>query len=389
MSDNNVVPLHPRKKKLRKRIIQLTAALCVLVLVVAIVVIAVQNDLTDIGAVRRYFRYRNASNLENFGTYSYDAHNANRYAAYSEGLALASVGGLQLLDDYTGEIYSFHESMSSPAVVASEDYVLIYDVGGTRLVEAHATRGELVSLKEEAPLVDACLSASGAMCYISSEGNYKAVIPVYNEQQQRIYVWYSATAYFNQCAMTDDAKILAAVSIGQTDAVFESKLVLLHTDSAEVQETIPLGDVLVYELQFVTESVICAWTEKGLVFISDEGVERGRYEPTATIEMADLNGSGFAAVWLQSNLAGEESCVVSIGTDAQPKGEQKFSGRILDVSACGSYIAVLSADRLCIYDETMQLYAETTETYGSSQVLQRADGSAVLVSSGSATLYIP
>lgn len=391
MSDN-VTPLRPKKNRsvnLRGRVVQITAAVCVLVLIIAIVVVAVRNDLTDMGAVRRYFRYRNAADSESFGRYSYDAHNANRFAAYDEGLAIASVGGMQLLDDYAGEIYGFHESVSAPTVLTAGEYALMYDVGGTRLVAAHATRGELLSLRENEPILDADLNSEGAMCYIASEGNYKAIIPVYNAEQERIYVWYSASAFLHQCTISDDAGTIAAASIGQKNAVFGSDLVILRTDSTAIESTVELGDTLVYELDFVTDTVVCAWTENGLVFVSDNGAERGRYEPAAQIEKADLNGSGFAALWLQSDLAGEEGRVVTIGTDGMEKGSQAISERILDISACGDYIAVLTAERLCIYDDGMNLYAETDETVGATQVLQRADGSVVLAASGNAVLYIP
>ncbi len=390
MSDN-VTPLHPKKKNgnLRRRIVRITAGVCALVLVIAIVVVAVRNDLTDLGAVRRYFRYRNAGGTETFGTYSYDAHNANRFAAYDEGLALASVGGLQLLDDYTGEIYSSHQVISTPAVISAGEYALMYDVGGTHLVMAHATRGELKKLNAPRAILDADLTADGAFCYITAEGNYKAVVPVYNAEQEQIYVWYSATAYFNQCALSPDEKTLAAVSIGQEDAEFGSELVLLHTDSTEVSATVSLGDTLVYELAFVSENTICVRTEQGLVFFSDTGEERGRYEPEAGMEKTDLNGSGFAVLWLQSDLAGEEGVVTVIGADGKEKGSASFTERILDISACGNYIAVLTAERLCIFNEKMQSYAQTDETFGATRALQRADGSVVLAASGNAVLYLP
>lgn len=388
MSDN-VTPLHPKKRNLRRLVVRIVAAVCVIALVAAVVVVAVRNDLTDFGAVRRYFRYRNASNTDSFGLYSYDAHNANRFAAYDEGLALASVGGLQLLDDYTGEIYSFHENISSPKSLAEGEYALMYDVGGSRVQLAHATRGELLSLKTVEPVLDAYLTASGAVCYISSEGNYKAEIPVYNADQQQIFTWYSASAYFNQCALSSDAKTLAAVSIGQEDAVFGSSLVILHTDSTEIHASAPLGDTLVYELEFLNDNTICAWVESGLVFLSDEASERGRYEPGAQIEKADLNGNGYAALWLQSDLAGEEGFVVTIGTDGKEIGRLAFEEQILDLTVCGNYVAVLTAQRLCVFDEAMQLYADTDATYGATRALQRADGSVILTASGNAVLYIP
>ncbi len=395
MSDN-VTPLHPDREKKpqrlnRKRLLVITAAVCVLILVIALVVVAVQNELTDFGAVKRYFRYRNQSSDEDFGTYSYDAHNANRFAAYDEGLVTGSVSGLQLLDDYGAEIYRYNANLSAPAAKGEGKFALVYDIGGSTLVLAHATRGELLALSDEEDLLDADLTASGAFCYIRSEGNYKSVIPVYNSRQEKIFVWYSASAFYHQCALSPDADTLAAVCIGQQSAVFQSTLTL-HDTSSESEmprASVPLGDQLIYELDYISDSVLCAWGENGLIFVSEDGEELGRYEPAGRLERAELGADGFAAVWLESSLAGEQATVESVASNGNVKGSASFESEILDLAACGKYIAVLTANRLRIYNEKMELYAELTETGGATQVYLRADGSAILAASGSAVLYIP
>ena len=50
---------------------------------------------------------------------------------------------------------------------------------------------------------------------------------------------------------------------------------------------------------------------------------------------------------------------------------------------------LLTAEKLSIYTDRMELYAETTQTSGATQVLLRSDGSAILAASGNAALYIP
>ena len=41
----------------------------------------------------------------------------------------------------------------------------------------------------------------------------------------------------------------------------------------------------------------------------------------------DLNGDGFAALWLQSDLAGEEGYVVTVGTDGAEKGKVTWESK--------------------------------------------------------------
>ena len=50
---------------------------------------------------------------------------------------------------------------------------------------------------------------------------------------------------------------------------------------------------------------------------------------------------------------------------------------------------MLTADRLDIYDQNLELYASLTGTQGARQVMQRSDGSALLLRVGLAQLYVP
>lgn len=397
MSDrtDNVTPLHPEKKQpsgsLRRRVVIITAAICTIILVAAVVIVAVKNQLTDIGAVRRYLRYRNASSDSAFGQYSYDAHSANRFAACAGGLVVGSVSGLELLDDYGAEIAGSHANLSSPAALGRGEYALVYDIGGTTVETANTSHSTVQTIQAARAVQDADLTEAGAFCYITSEGNYRSVVPVYNAAGEEVYAWYSASVYDYQCALSPDAGQLAVVCAGQQGATFESVLHLLDTgreaDTPEV--SISLGDQLIYELRYLSGSALCAWGENGVSFYSLTGEQLGSYEPAGEVQGASLDADGFAALWVESSLAGEAPELVTVGTNGNVRATAALEGSVLDMSACGRYVAVLFADRLEIYNEKLERYAVTQETSGASQVKLRADGSAILIASGSAVLYIP
>ena len=67
----------------------------------------------------------------------------------------------------------------------------------------------------------------------------------------------------------------------------------------------------------------------------------------------------------------------------------KAAAAVLSMSAAGNYVAVLYSDELVIYDRTLQVCAQLTAVNSTKQVLMRADGSAVLVGTDSAGLYLP
>ena len=58
-------------------------------------------------------------------------------------------------------------------------------------------------------------------------------------------------------------------------------------------------------------------------------------------------------------------------------------------SAAGKYIAVLYSDSLVLYTPQLQEYARLDATEYARSVIMREDGTAVLIGSSSAWLYIP
>ena len=81
--------------------------------------------------------------------------------------------------------------------------------------------------------------------------------------------------------------------------------------------------------------------------------------------------------------------LVTVDSEGTVLGELEAEREVLRVSAAGKYVAVLYSDELVIYDKTLQVYASLSEVSAAKQVLMRDDGSAVLVSASSASLYLP
>ena len=52
-------------------------------------------------------------------------------------------------------------------------------------------------------------------------------------------------------------------------------------------------------------------------------------------------------------------------------------------------MALLTADRLDIYNQDLEVYSTLEGTQGAQTVLQQSDGSAMLIDSTTARLYVP
>ena len=70
-------------------------------------------------------------------------------------------------------------------------------------------------------------------------------------------------------------------------------------------------------------------------------------------------------------------------------GNLSATEEILDFSACGKYVAVLTSQNLNVYHKSLELYATTNQISGYTDAIVRKDGSVLVVSSDKASVYLP
>ena len=341
MSDN-VSQLHAQKHPgLGKRI---AVFALLLVLVAGGVAAYVFRDRLNLDALQRYVRYLNVSDDSKTGRFVYDESNSNRYAGLSGGLAVASATGLSLYDKDGVETASIQASMSAPVLKTGGDLALAYDTGGTTLEAASQKSGSVLHIAAQKPILDADIASDGSICYLSSESGYRAVLCVYNSKQALIYRWLSSSQYFMRCTVSSGAKYAAAAALGQEDGMFQSSVVLFRTDSEEILSTIPIGNALIYDLHFLPGNTLCVLCEDALYFYDLDGQCLGSYAfEDAYLKDYTLDGSGFVTLVMNLYKAGNRYTVLTIGYDGTMLGALPTSEQILDISASGRYLALLTS----------------------------------------------
>ena len=350
MSDN-VSQLHAQKHPgLGKRI---AVFALLLVLVTGGVAAYVFRDRLNLDALQRYVRYLNVSEDSKTGRFVYDESNSNRYADLSGGLSVASATGLSLYDKDGVETASIQASMSAPVLKTGGEIAMAYDTGGNTLEAASQKNGSVLHISSQKPILDADIASDGSICYLSSESGYRSVLYVYNSQQALIYRWLSSSQYFMRCTVSSGAKYAAAAALGQEDGMFQSSIVLFRTDSEEILRTIPIGNALIYDLHFLSGNALCVLCEDALYFYDLDGQCLGSYAfEDAYLKDYTLDGSGFVTLVMNLYKAGNRYTVLTVGYDGTVLGTLPTSEQILDISASGRYLALLTSGSLAIYDQS-------------------------------------
>ena len=378
------------EKKPRRKLRGCLIFFLTLVAVLGVVVFAAYRDGTGFDVLRRYLNYGSVEKAGGESVYDYDASASNRFAALGDRLVVLSDTRLRVLNASGGEVWSIAVNMSAPALHSGGGKAVAYDVGGTVLYVVDQN-GEVLTLttSEEEPFISATLNGDGWLAVTAKLKGYKGCVRVYNSDMEEVFLFRSSRRFVSDAWVAGKGSALAAVTLGQESGTFVSNVVLYHLTEEE-----PYGN---YD---VTDGLAAAtgWVDGKLAVVSDTSLTfadtKGTVEATCSYSGAhlreyDLNGDGFVAVLLNRYQTGSVGRLVTVAADGTELGSLDVSEEIQDISACGKYLAVLYLDRLVIYNPMLEAYASLKGTEAVRGVLMRSDGSALLLFSESAKLFLP
>ena len=323
-------------------------------------------------------------------SFSFDAHSSNEYSGFNGGLAVASVSGLSVYASDGSESRVIQTAMTTPHILSCSESVMTYDVGGYSLMMVGKKGTELLNVTAPKPILDADLSPDGFVCYSTSESGYKSILYVYNARGSMIYRWLSSSQYLPICTVSQNGTYLAAVALGQANGIFESSLVVFRTDSEEIYSSVTLGNELYYDLEFLEDGTLCAVGESSTMWLRMDGTVLGKYSyGGAYLKDFDFGGSGFLTLSLNMYKAGNSCTVVTVSPSGEELGSSSYTEEILDSSAAGNYVAVLTANGLDLYKQDMTRAARLDATQSATAVVMRMDGTALLLSGGTGRKFIP
>ena len=85
--------------------------------------------------------------------------------------------------------------------------------------------------------------------------------------------------------------------------------------------------------------------------------------------------------------------ITSAETALQPDGsvlaQLSLSFMPVSLSACGSYVGILTAEKALLYTSALEPVAQTEQDGTAVCILARSDGTALLAGTGTASLFLP
>ena len=362
-----------------------------LVLVIAVFAIAVISIVfIALAGGNPLNRLRQIFSSSQYGSIPIDSHTTSGYADFDGGLAIGTISGLFTYDMEGKETAIAQNAMTVPQLRTGGNLVLACDIGGSAVCAIEAGHGEVYNEHLDGILLDGDVSADGAACYAVSTQTTKTLLTVLDADQHNIYNWYSETSFIPQCAISTGASHLVGISLGQQGGSYESTAVVFSTAEEEPLTTVSLGNDYFVDLDFVSGSTLCAVGEAGIHFFNLSGDQLGVYDYSDTfLTHYDIQGDGFIALATNKNRAGGQFTLTTLDTSGKQLSTLQIASPIQDISASGNYLAVLTEDELIIYNARLKLCAQTANEASATQVVARANGTALMISDGEAILFAP
>ncbi|NCE63424.1 hypothetical protein D1159_02230 [Pseudoflavonifractor sp. 524-17] len=390
--------LEPKSKPQKRKpplLFRLLAFLLTLALVLGAMFLVVNRDRFNMDSLRRWFQYRTLERNESglAESFPYSGGSTNSFATLNNGLLVSSPQSIQL---YSGDgtlLLDQPVSMDHPVIDSNTKTALVYDAGGTSLyVFSGGAQQFSLSLREGESFLSARLNDAGEMVVVAQQSGFKGTATVYDNSFAATLRVKLSSRFILDAALSPDGRSMVLLTIGTQGSQFDTQAEFYRLsrteEDIEPDAVCSLGSDVSLGLRWTSGGV---WVlgENSLSILDADGTVQTNYSYSGRyLKGFSLDGDGYAALLLGKYRAGSTADLVVVDEDGQTAsyslGEQVFS-----LSAAGKYIALLSAGRLDIFRSDLTPYRSLEITQGARRVIQRSDGSTMLMNANTAHLYIP
>ncbi|MBE6657603.1 MAG: hypothetical protein E7604_04070 [Ruminococcaceae bacterium] len=280
--------------RIAKRFRIVTFLLLAVMIVFIIVMFSVNRDEITVENLRYFLRYidtRQAEKSATTDTIVYgDTESIVRFGIYRNGLVVVGNDRVQIFDLTGEEILDINQSNASPQLLTSEEYMLIYNIGGTTF-QLYNSLSKKYEESYSYPIGCAALGDTGAFLVTTRSMEYRSVVNVYNRDFEQIYRWYSPDKHImDACFRDGDEEFMLATLGTREDGVFYAEIILCETDKEEKRAQFRIEDEIIYRVRYTDDG--------GIILIGGKAVYV--YDSELTL-LSTVSYGGYTPVMLGSN----------------------------------------------------------------------------------------
>lgn len=388
--------VHTAETKRPGPFVRIPAFLATAALILGGVFLTANWEKINFDYVKRQFAYRSLARNESgqVESFSYNGGVSSSFAEVNADLLVCSSTGIRLYSPGGTAYVDRPCVLKNPVLTVGGSAALVYDIGGTELY-VYRNREEVFSLtgSDARCILSASLSAQGLLTVVTRTSGAKGAVTVYDASFRRLFGVNLSSRFVTDAVLSPDGSTLALATAGQTEGIYDSQIAFYRLDRSTEQQTpdaiCSLGNDAILAMDW-SASPLRVLGENALSFVGPDGSLTGSYPfGYRYLKGFSLNGDGFCALLLGKYRAGTEAELVTVNPQGGELSSLTLDEQVLSLSSAGKYLSILTADGLTIYTGNLTRYHTLTDLQGARKLLQRADGSVLLIAHENARLYLP
>lgn len=347
--------------------------------------------------IRRWWAYRTLSRDETgqAQAFAYDGNSSSSFLLVGDDLLVCTQGGVRLYSAFSGAAYLDQTcSLKNPILSSAGNTALVYEAGGKQLF-VYRDRALVFTYESQADrsILSASLNAQGRLTIATQASGVKGAVTVYSDTFQEVISVKISSRFVTDAILSPNGTTLALATAGQSDGSYDSQI-SFYSLPRSAEDNSPdavydLGSDVILQLNW-SEGPLRVLSETALTYVNTDGTVQGSYPfGLRHLKGFSLAGANNSTLLLGKHRAGTEADLVTVDLSGAETATLPVEQQILSLSAAGRYLSVLTVDGLTIYSDDLEPYHLLDDPMGARQVLQRPDGTVILISSEWARLHLP
>lgn len=371
------------KRKLRVRRTRIIRASVISVLAAILVVMvyfAVRyRDTLTPESLRNYVNISSGSAINTLGgAADVVGGNSSVYAAFSDGLAVATTTSVRYATPNGRQGFSESAVLTSPALYSSEDYLLAYDKTGNTLM-LFDKNGLVATAETSGTIISATVSEDGVCSVISEADGYISCLSVFNRKLEPLYRWFNSEYYTIAAAYHDDSRRCAVSAVTESSGTLCGSILIFDVTEEGIASVADLGATVPTEITASKYGFSVA-ARNGAVFVETDGTIYAQQSFSEPVHGICPDGKGGLFFVLAPYTPEEKFILVHCNNEGLISRKIKINEDILAIHAYEEHFGVLSGKDITIYNTDLDIERIIQREPDVTSVAVIRDGYAVLFS---------
>ncbi len=330
-----------------------TAKFVILALVVLLLCGALIFGRSVVSYENFYYMLRDIGSMSSFSETRAESLNYSQsgssqsHTIFKSGLAVLGDTELKLFTLTGRSTLTEGVRFTNPEIEASDNFVLVYDRGGYSY-SLYNSFEQVKSEDHEYPIAYASTSDTGRYAIVTSSGEYRSVIKIYDRDYKLMRV-YNKNDHVLSAELDPDGRYLLITSLSSKDGEYHTTVTVYDIFWNYDRCSVELDDVLPYKAEFISGGRFALFCSDRVLVYGTLGFKWQEYEyGSDKLKQISVTDNGFALLLSSDELGGECRLVVFGGSGFRVRNT-KIKGHFTSMAKCGQNIYLLSDEGVTRY----------------------------------------